>query len=656
VIPFNELFEEQKMNKMFPKLFERGKIGTLEVDNRIVKAPTQVNMLAPDGSVTTSLIDFFAEEARGGTGLIITGMAMVNDRETPPHPTLGIYKESLVPGLSALAQAIQYNGSRAAIQLVHYGSHAGSPLKCVSLKGVEHDIWFPVHHPEAARQKRFTHEEYTIEEIRYLVRAYGDAALRATFAGFDFIEVHGAHRHGLSLFLSPLSNQRTDEYGGCAENRRRILLEIISDIRGKIGRDYPLGVRLNWADSVTGGLTIEETMKTCQALEKAGVDVVHISGDGAAAPMSVPPGLFIHAAETIKKAIRIPVIASGCITTPELAEDTIANGRADFISFARPLFADPSWPLKAREGRPEDIRPCIRCNDGCIVRTGKGGILCSVNAALGKEALIPTVTIQKSKKVAVIGGGPAGLEAARVCALRGHQVTLFEKRQLGGALIEASVPEFKADLRRLISYLIIQSRKLKIEIVNQEGTAEIIRNGRFAAVIVAVGAAPFKPEVPGINKPIVVDALDILNSQAHHGQRIHIVGGGIIGAEVALFLAEQGKEIILTTRQPEIMSTILPSDRFLFLERLNRQKVTIYTGRQLQSINDIGTVVVDSQRQIQEIPVDQVVLASGYIPQTTLRDQLEMEPGLDVYAAGDCLGPRMIFDAVHEGHLVARKI
>jgi 2,4-dienoyl-CoA reductase-like NADH-dependent reductase (Old Yellow Enzyme family)/thioredoxin reductase len=643
------------MNRFFPRLFERGGIGTLEVDNRIIKAPTMLNLVAPDDSVTSGLLEFFAEEARGGTGLIITGLSRVSPREVPLNPTLGIYDDSFIPGLAALVRAIRDNGSRAGIQLANFVSHARSPMRCVSLKGVQYDTWYPMIHPAARTQKGYPHEEYTVEEIRDLITAYGDAALRAKMAGFDMIEVHGAHSHGLSLFLSPRANQRADAYGGSPENRRRILLEVIETVRGKVGREYPLGVRINGADS-SSGETIEETVETVKALERLGIDLIHVSGEGAASPMTMPAGQNIWAAEAVKKAVTIPVVASGGITTPELAEAALAAGKADFISLARPLFADPAWPLKAREGRPEDIRPCIRCNDGCALRTGRGPIMCTVNPVLGKEKLLPLEVAEVPKRVAVIGGGPAGMEAAGVAARRGHEVTLFEKRQLGGVLAEASAPEFKADIRRLISYYVTQMEKLGIEVVNEEATAAAVKQGGYQAVIVAVGAAPMKLDIPGADSPIVVDALEVLNGSGATGRRVHVVGGGVIGAEVALFLAEQGKEVVLTSRQAEIIPNVSPYDRSLFIGKLAGHKVEILTRRQLEAVTDKGTVVVDADGSRREIAADSVVLASGYLPRTDLRDELEKEPGLDVYAAGDCLGARMILDAVHEGHLAARKI
>ncbi len=248
------------------------------------------------------------------------------------------------------------------------------------------------------------------------------------------------------------------------------------------------------------------------------------------------------------------------------------------------------------------------------------------------------------------------MEAARVCAIRGHRVTLFEKRKLGGALIEASIPDFKADLRRLITYHTTQMKKLKVAVINKAATALDIKNGKFDAVIVATGATLTKPEIPGVNKPIVKNILDVLTGKARVGLRVYIVGGGIVGVEVGLFLAQRGKDIVFTTRQDQLMSDAVFFDKLAYQEMLTKYKATIYTGRTLESINDKGATVVDKNGKKQEIKADSIVLASGFAPQTALRDQLEKVKGLEVYAVGDCVNPRRVFDAIHEGYYAAIRV
>ncbi len=652
------------MKPMFPKLFERGKIGRLETENRIVKAATYGALSNIDGSVTDRMIRYYAEVARGGTGLVIVESAYIDKKASKAAPCqLGVADVEHIPGLAALAQAISDNGAKAALQLVHFGrdnflgiTPAKAPSRIpMSIAGLG---------PFETFGGEPVPEELTIEEIQEIVAAFGDAARRAQTAGFDMVEVHGAHGGLVTNFLSPGTNRRTDMYGGSLQNRMRFLIEVVRDIKKKVGADFPLGVRLSGIDYEPNGVVIEDTLEVAKGLEKVGVDIIHISGGShirgnhLASPMSVPVGHHVREAEAVKKVVHIPVIASGSITTPQLAEEILERGKADFIALARPLFADPYWPQKAREGRPENITPCIRCNDGCQDRSNLKyrPTQCTVNVMLNREDSLDIITAERCKNVGVVGGGPGGLEAAKVCALRGHRVTLFEKRKLGGALNEASVPEFKSDLRRLISFYVTQMEKLKVEVIQKEATVNTIKEGNFDAVIIAVGGVPAGPDVPGIDKPIVISALDALDRKVPVGQKVLVVGGNMVGTEVGLWLAEQGKEVIFTEMTDEFMTNVGIFERLEYSERLAKQKVTIHTGKRLEKVVDKGAIVVDRYGKKQEIWADSIVLAVGFIPQTTLKEQLEQGKGLEVYAIGDCVNPRRIFDAIHEAYLTARRI
>jgi NADPH-dependent 2,4-dienoyl-CoA reductase/sulfur reductase-like enzyme len=373
-------------------------------------------------------------------------------------------------------------------------------------------------------------------------------------------------------------------------------------------------------------------------------------------PMYVPAAPHVWAAEGIKRVVNIPVILSGSVTSPQLAEKILTEGKADFVSFARPLLADPAFPRKALEGRPEDVRPCIRCVDGCTTKgVANGFISCSVNAALGEEGSCEASRAPEVKKVAVIGGGPAGMEAARVASCRGHQVTLFEKRKLGGTLIEASVPEFKADLRGYIDYLSTQIRKSGVRVVNAEVTSRTIKEGQFDAVIVATGAVPAEPRVRGSDREEVLDALSVLQG-AGTGQKVVVVGGGMIGCDVALFLAEQGKKVTITTRGEDIARGMNPPERRAYFERVSKRELEIRTGVHLEEITELGVRVADQAGARSEIKADHVVLAAGLKPDRRLFDELAGTPHMRVYAVGDCVEPRMIFEAVHEAHWVARNL
>ena len=504
-------------------------------------------------------------------------------------------------------------------------------------------------------------EELSVQEIEEIIEAFGDAALRAKRTSFDLVEVHASHGYLITEFLSSATNRRTDQYGGSLKNRIRLLIEIIQNIRKKVGVDYPLTVRLNGSEYLEGGITIEESIETARALEKNGVNGVHISGgthrnsDKLVVPMYWSRGYHLWAAEEIKKAVEIPVIASGSVTTPELAEEILREGKADFISLARPLLADPFFPKKAEEGRSEDITPCIRCNVGCQGRP-EGSLTCTVNIAVGKEDEFKIKPEVRRKKVAVIGGGPAGMEAARVAAMMGHQVILFEKRKLGGMLIEASVPEFKADLRLLINYLSTQLKKLKVKVMHEEADVETIKRRAIEAVIIAGGGTPIVPDVPGVDKPITVSALDVLHGEKV-GKEVIVLGGGFVGCETALFLAEQDKKVTIVVRRDQVLPEMnVAGPRLAFFERLNKHHVKIETNTKLEEITEDGIIATNQEGKKTKIKGDTVVLALGLKSDSKLYDEITSLPDIDVYSVGDYAEPRNIYDAIHEGHLTARNL
>lgn len=644
------------MSKLFPHLFTPGKIGSLTLKNRIMKAPQSSGMSNMDGTVSERLVRYYRQQAAGGAGMIIVEYAYVDDiGAKSAHCHLGISNNEHIPGLAWLAENIREQGAVPAIQIEHCGRQKflGTQPICAPSAIPWPKLW------DQYGVQAVPHV-LTIEEIQDIVHAFGDAALRAKQAGFELVEIHGAHGYLLTNFFSPTTNHRTDLYGGSLENRMRIYVEIVRDVRKKVGPDFPVTIRLSGTDYEPDGFPIEDTVELAKVLEKEGIDAFHISGGDhhtmihQVSPMAIDVCHNVWAAEAIKKVVHVPVIASGSITLPEYAEEIIASGKGDFVGLGRPLWADPEWPLKAMEDRPEDIRPCIRCNEGCLERTffNFKAITCAVNPTISREGELDLKPAAKPRKIAVVGGGPAGMEAARVCKLRGHEVTLFEEKELGGLLHEASVPEFKSDIRPLCKYLITQIEKLGIPVEHKKATAADLAG--YDAVICATGSRPILPGVPGIDKPGVMDALEVLNGARKPEGRIAVIGGGLVGTETALHLAEQGMHTTLVEMLPKIMNGVAATDQLAYSERIAKADMEVCTGTRLVSIGD-GEITVSDHTGTHTIPADSVIIAIGLKAQDSLYGELCAQ-GKEAYLVGDAVHPGKIFDAFHTAYRVAWKI
>jgi 2,4-dienoyl-CoA reductase-like NADH-dependent reductase (Old Yellow Enzyme family) len=541
------------MKHEFSRLFTPGRIGTLDIPNRIVKAPTSTGMSNMDGSVSERLFRHYRNIAKGGVGLLIVEYAYIDDiASKSAHCQLGISSNEHISGLSWLAEMIKGEGARAGIQLEHCGRQkflGTRPIKSASAVA-----WPSL---QAKNGAAAIPDELSIEEIGIIVSAFGDAAVRAVMAGFDLIEIHGAHGYLITNFLSPHTNKRSDAYGGSLENRMRLLVEVVKETRAKIGPDFPLTVRLSGSDYEPDGFGIEETIEVAKVLEALGIDAIHTSGGDhhqmihQVSPMGIPRGNNVYAAEALKKHVKIPVIASGSITLPDFAEQILEEGRGDFIGLARPLWADPEWPRKAREGLLTEIRPCVRCNAGCLDRGffKFRAVVCSVNPTIGSEGDLDITPAEVKKSIAVVGGGVAGMEAARVARLRGHDVTIFEKRRLGGVLHEASVSEFKSDLRFLIRNMSAQLDSAGVNVVMEGADLERLVKGGYDTVILATGGIATVPDIPGIGGEKVVDAMEIFNGAACAGESVVVLGGGETAVEAALYLADLGRKVTLLHRR-----------------------------------------------------------------------------------------------------------
>jgi 2,4-dienoyl-CoA reductase-like NADH-dependent reductase (Old Yellow Enzyme family)/thioredoxin reductase len=641
----------------FPILFTPQYIGNLRVKNRVIRSPMQSSLGTPDGCVTERVIAHYREFARGGAGVVIVEHTFVDDIASKAAMCqLGISRPDHQPGLRWLAQTIKDNGAVACLQISHCGRQKF--LGTRPYKSAHRTAWPDLHCPEdPGRKGAPVPDELTIEEIEELIEAFGNAAERARNVGFDMIEVHAGHGYLITNFLSP-DNRRPDWYGGPLENRMRFLLQVFDNMRRKCGPDFPMGARLSGTDyDPYNPIPVEETVRVAQELEKHGASYIHASGGYhqmghmETVTMYQPLAFQAWAAEKIKKAVKIPVVCSGSITSPELAEKILQEGKGDFVGLGRPLVADPHYPRKALEGHPEDIRPCIRCcecNDFNSVISGY--LTCTVNSAAGRESELTTIPAkaERKRKIAVIGGGPAGMEAARIASLRGHEVTLYEKEELGGLLKEASIPDFKADLRPLIKYHIAQLEKNGVKVVKQEVTAKAIQDSGCDAVIVAAGSEPVVPDVPGIKKPNVVSALDVLHG-AKLGNNVIMVGGGLVGSELAMFVARQGKKVTIVEAMDKIAQGLTLEMKRAFFSIISTLPIEIRCGQMLTEVLNDGIMTLCGLKK-EKIEGDTVVIAIGFKPNRKIWNEISALPGIEAYAVGDCVAVQTCYEAIHDGY------
>ncbi len=636
-------------HKQFTKLFEPGRIGSLELKNRLVMPPMATNYASKDGSVTQRQIDYYEERAKGGVGLVIVEISCV-DSPVGKGATkqICIDDDRFVPQLSKLAESIKRHGAKAAIQLHHAGRQTSSKLT-----GHQPVAPSPVPMPGGEQPG-----ELTLPEIATLVTRFAEAADRAKKAGFDGVEIHGAHGYLISQFLSPLSNRRRDAYGGDVKRRARFLLEVIKAVRERVGRDYPVWCRLSAMEiGVEDGITLEETQVVAQMAEEAGVDAIHVSAHQVTParrpPMAQPVCLFVPLAEGIKKVVSVPVITVGRIP-PELGEDVLREGKADFISMGKALLADPHLPQKVAMSRMEDITPCISCLT-CLdsVDRGSEGVRCVVNPTLGRERECELKPAESPKKVVVVGGGPGGMEAARVAALRGHKVILFDVgEEIGGQLILASKPPFKDTIETFRRYLVGQVVKLGIELrLHERFTLDLLDELKPDVVILATGVKPFVPQIPGIQSRKVLQASQVLVG-AKTGERVVVIGGELVGCETALYLVEQGKKVTIMRRGPEFATKVHQFIREPLLGRLKFKGVSMLAGVKYEEITGAGLVIRTGAGERKMVEADTVVLAAGAVPNTELLSTLQGKVA-QLIPVGDCVEPRGIREAMEEGYKAA---
>lgn len=657
------------------KLFTSLQIGEVEIKNRIAMAPMGIlGLLNPDGSPGPRAIHYYMERAKGGVGLIITGIFKVENQIEPLDGIVPLVSRTALGPFTELSEAVHALGAKIFVQLTIGLGRVCNPLRLpvppVSASAIP-SYWKP----------EITCRELRTEEVEHLVKRFGPAAEILAEAGIDGVELHGHEGYLFDQFATSAWNRRTDKYGGSLENRLRLPIEVLREIKKGAGQKFPVQYRfglkhymkalnsgaLPGEKFVEAGRDIPEGLQMAKLLEEAGFDALHVDAgcyDSWYWPHTViyqEPGCMVDMAARAKGVVRIPVIGVGKLDDPELAERVIAEGRADMVALGKALLADAHWVRKAAEGRIGHIRPCIGCNDGCIGRVIKGKPLsCAVNPATGRERTHGLERTDTPQRVLIVGGGASGMEAARVAALRGHHVTLYDRaKELGGHLIEASVPPFKKDVAHLLDWFKRELSAIEMDVqLGVEVTPDTITKEKPGVVIIAAGSKPFIPEIPGIGRDNVATAADLLLGKKKVKDSAVVVGGGLIGCETALWLAQQGKKVTLVEMLEDLMIAGIPvthMNRLMLLDLLKYYGVKVITRSSLLEVSGDGVVLVDQTFQRTVLPSETVILAVGLVSDQELYKKLRGEV-VQLFLVGDGRKAQNIMNAVWDAYEVARTI
>jgi len=636
----------------FKHLFEPIKIGAIILPNRVLMPAMHMGM-AKDGFISDGFIDFYEERAKAGPGpgLMIIGGCYTEKRGMGAPNFVGLDDDRFIPRLKELTDQIHRYDSRIAAQLYHGGRYSPG-----FLIGEQHVS-------ASAGPSRFNREpahELSIPEIKEVQENFARAARRTREAGFDAVELLCAAGYLVNQFLSPLTNKREDRYGGDIYGRMTFMLESIAAIKEATGADFPLICRLSGSDFVDGSHTLEETKVVAREMERAGVDLISVTGGWHETrvpqiTMNVPRGAFVYLAEGIKSSVeKVPVAACNRINNPGMAEQVLAQGRADIVAMARAFLADPNFLRKACEGRADDIRTCIACNQGCLDHVFTlQPVSCMLNPRVNRERETELLPAEKKKSVLVAGGGPGGMEAAWVAAHRGHQVTLCESsRELGGQCVLAAVPPGREEFGEMVRYLERQVERKGVHIrLKTRVTAELVKEMNPDAVVMATGASQIVPGIDGIDGPNVVYARDVLAGSADAGKTVVVVGGGAVGIETGMFLAERGRDVTVLEMLEKLGTDIGISMRWTILKDARELGMKFAESCRVERITGIGVVAARGGKD-REFKADTVVIAVGSGPNSELEHELRaagLMDDIEFYKVGDCREARKATEAIHEG-------
>lgn len=640
----------------FSSLFKPIKIGSMTVRNRFVVPPMGTNYANDDGTISQRSIDYYAERAKGGFGLITIEVTAVEPKGKAIPNQPGLWSDKHIASFQKLVDEIHKYGAKVSIQL----HHAGRQTVSESIGGEQPVAPSSIPCPSCLE----TPKELTTEEVYEIIGKFVDAAERAWKAGADAVEIHGAHGYLISQFMSPYSNRRLDEFGGSFENRMRFPKLIIEGIRRRLGNDYPIIYRISGEEKTVGGRTIPETRAIAQYLEDLGINAMHVAS-GSYASMNwifggpdFPMGYMAQFAEEVKKSVNIPVITVGKIHDPYIADELVSSGRADMVSIGRQSIADPEFPNKILAGELDKIAPCISCHQGCTGKILFGEpATCVVNPFVGKEAEMKFEKAPSPKNIIVVGGGPAGLVCAWVLAERGHHVTLYEKEGvLGGQYRIGAYPPGKADLVKPIQYFYTMGKEAGVVYeLNTEVTAEMIGDLKPDAVILATGGIPAVPKIEGIDNPKFAKANDVLLGKARAGKKVLIAGGGLTGVETADYLGEYGCDITIVEMASEAASDVNPTIKITLMERLKNYGVNILTNTKIKQFVEDGIICEQNGETKTIAGFDTVILALGVDPYNPLEEKIK-DKVKDVYVIGDAVKAGKVLEATSQAAELAISI